>query len=289
MTDPSTCYADNLSQLSAEIVLHKAVGKSTRLMAVRCQGLAKTILPGQFVMIRPDGIVDPLIGRPLALFDVWYEDGEPAGIEVVYLVKGKLTSWLAQQPVGQSVQIWGPLGNGFAPEQAEHIVMVAGGIGQTPFLTVAKERLGQQQYGTPNRVAQRVPRMTLCYGARTAEYHAGVEQFEQTGIDVRLATDDGSIGHHGLVTDLLREVLRGEADLSQVLVLTCGPEPMMEAVAKVTADFNARCQVSLETPMACGIGICFTCVAPIATGDGWDYRRTCIEGPVFNASDVVWQ
>ena len=258
-------------------------------MAIRCEALARSILPGQFVMIRPTGLVDPLIGRPLALFDIWYEEGEPAGIDVVYLVKGKLTTWLADQPVGQTVEIWGPLGNGFTPAEAEHIVMVAGGIGQTPFLTVAKERLGHRTYGTPRRVAKSVPRVTLCYGARTAAYHAGVEQFQQTGVEVHLASDDGSVGHHGLVTELLRNVLGEESDLSQVLVLTCGPEPMMQAVAKVTSEFKVRCQVSLETPMACGIGICFTCVAPIATDEGWDYRRTCIEGPVFNASDVVWE
>lgn len=289
MTDPSTCYADQLTQLSAEIVRHEEVGTSTRLLAVRCEELAKAILPGQFVMIRPEGIGDPLIGRPLALFDIWYEDGQPTGIEVVYLVKGKLTTWLADQPVGQTVQIWGPLGNGFEPVEAEHIVMVAGGIGQTPFLCVAKERLGQLRYGTPPREAPPVAQLTLCYGARTAGYHAGVNRFQETGIDVRLATDDGSAGHHGLVTDLLREVLAEKADLANVLVLTCGPEPMLQAVSKVAAEFHVRCQVSLETPMACGIGICFTCVAPIATDDGqWDYRRTCIEGPVFDGQDVVW-
>ncbi|MFP6677055.1 MAG: dihydroorotate dehydrogenase electron transfer subunit [Pirellulaceae bacterium] len=288
MTSEGICYADNACHQAVEIVRHEEVGRSTRLLAVRCPEIAKRILPGQFVMLRPHGIYDPLIGRPLALFDVWYEGGEPAGIEVVYLVKGKLTSWLAEQAIGQTVEIWGPLGNGFDPQPTDHLVLVAGGIGQTPFLAVAKERLGIATFGLPNRNASNVSRITLCYGARTADYHAGVDRFQEVGIDVQLATDDGTAGHHGLVTTLLEKVLAGEPKALRTQVLTCGPERMMEAVAGVAAEFDLPCQVSLETPMACGIGICFTCVAAIATKDGWDYRRTCIEGPVFNAADVVW-
>jgi dihydroorotate dehydrogenase electron transfer subunit len=285
---PATCYADNLSQVAADIVGHEEVGRSTRLLTIRCPEVARSVLPGQFVMLRPAGMVDPLIGRPLAMFDVWYEAGEPAGIQVVYLVKGKLTTWLSGQGVGAQVELWGPLGNGFLPVDVQHLVMVAGGIGQTPFLSVAKERLGVATYGTPPRKTSPVPRTTLCYGARNADYHAAVSHFRDIGVDVRLASDDGSAGHHGLVTDLLRDLLGSEPDHSSTLVLTCGPEPMMEAVAAVAADFGVRCQVSLETPMACGIGICFSCVAAIATPDGWDFKRTCVDGPVFDASTVVW-
>jgi dihydroorotate dehydrogenase electron transfer subunit len=282
------CYADDTCHQVVEIVQHTEVGRSTRLLAVRCPEVARRILPGQFVMLRPHGIYDPLIGRPLALFDVWYESGEPAGIEVVYLVKGKLTRWLAEQSVGQTVEVWGPLGNGFEPLPADHLVLVAGGIGQTPFLAVAKERLQMATFGVPRRNAAKVDRITLCYGARTAEYHAGVDRFREIGLDVQLATDDGSAGHHGLVTELLHDLLDRDSKTTRIQVLTCGPERMMEAVSGVALEFGVPCQVSLETPMACGIGICFTCVAAIATNDGWDYRRTCIEGPVFNASDVVW-
>lgn len=289
MNHPATCYADRIVQTTAEIVRHEEVGKSTRLFAIRCPEMASLALPGQFFMIRPADLVDPLIGRPLALFDIWFEGEQPAGVEMIYLVKGKLTRWLAEQPVGSHVEVWGPLGNGFLPEPAEHLVMVAGGIGQTPFLAVAKERLGLQSFGVESQQAPPVSRVTLCYGARTAAYHAGVDRFRQAGVDVHLATDDGSTGHHGLVTDSLRQLLERETDQpTQTLVLTCGPEPMMAAVAAVAKEFQVPCRVSLETPMACGIGICFTCVAPIATAEGWDYRRTCIEGPVFNAQDVVW-
>jgi dihydroorotate dehydrogenase electron transfer subunit len=208
---------------------------------------------------------------------------------VVYLVLGKMTRRLAECKPGQKLNIWGPLGNGFSlpPGNSEHLVMVAGGIGQTPFMALAREALVLRRYGDPPRVPSApVHKVTLCYGARSADYFAGVEDFRQLGVDVRLSTDDGSLGHRGFVTDLLRQVL-GES--SRVRVVCCGPEPMMEAVADITAHAQVTCQVSLETPMACGIGICFSCVARVRDDAGaWDYQRTCVEGPVFEAARIVW-
>jgi dihydroorotate dehydrogenase electron transfer subunit len=165
--------------------------------------------------------------------------------------------------------------------------MVAGGIGQTPFLALAKEALGLKQYGEARRNISRASGVTFCYGVRTAEYFAGLEDFESLNIDLRLATDDGSRGQHGFVTDLLRQVLAEQPQ--NPLIVCCGPEPMMEAVAEISAQFKVPCQVSLETPMACGIGICFTCVAKVKQPDGsWDYKRTCVEGPVFDAELIEW-
>ena len=165
--------------------------------------------------------------------------------------------------------------------------MVAGGIGQTPFLACAQEALGHKQFGDPPRNQPRASRVTFCYGARTADYFAGLDDFERLGIDLRLATDDGSRGHHGFVTDLLKQVLAEQP--SHPHIVCCGPEPMMEAVAKIALAACVPCQISLETPMACGIGICFTCVAKIKQDDGsWDYKRTCVEGPIFDAACIEW-
>jgi dihydroorotate dehydrogenase electron transfer subunit len=165
--------------------------------------------------------------------------------------------------------------------------MVAGGIGQTPFLALAQEYLGCKRYGDLPRECAPAGKITLCYGARSEAYFAGLEDFSRLGIDLRLSTDDGSRGHCGLVTDLLRETL---ADRSlEPRVVCCGPEPMMAAVARLCQHEGVSCEVSLETPMACGIGICFTCVAMIREGEsGWDYKRTCVEGPVFDAEKIVW-
>ncbi len=105
-------------------------------------------------------------------------------------------------------------------------------------------------------------------------------------MEVLISTDDGSAGHHGLVTDQLTRVLDESPDCQ---IATCGPEPMLAAVARLAEARGVPCEVSLETPMACGIGICFSCVTRVKHGvDGWDYRRTCVEGPVFDAQRLAW-
>jgi dihydroorotate dehydrogenase electron transfer subunit len=246
-------------------------------------------------MLRLAGGDDPLLGRPLALYDTVLDaSGKPTGIDVVYLVVGKFTSRLAQLGPGAKLETWGPLGNGFAPIAARHLIMVAGGIGQTPFMALGREALGLRRYGeislgTPGAK----PRVTLCYGARSAEYLAGVDDFRNLGLDVRLSTDDGSAGRKGLVTDLLRSVLDEEpaaaAGEAATQIVVCGPERMIEAVAHLAHERNVPCRVSLETPMACGIGICFSCVTKVKDKSGeWDYRRTCVEGPVFDAETIVF-
>jgi dihydroorotate dehydrogenase electron transfer subunit len=285
-------YADSAVQPTVEIVENVRLARDTFRVRFRSPEIASRILPGQFLMLRLADLNDPLIGRPLAMYDV-------AGdcVDVVYLSKGKLTSRLQEFRPGQRLDVWGPLGNGFLPQPTEHLIMVAGGIGQTPFLALAKEYLGRQHFGTPPRRVLQAKQVTFCYGARTAEYLAGVEDFEQLSVEVRIATDDGSRGHHGLVTDLLKKVLVDAPPQSpspspqppSSRIVCCGPEPMMEAVAKIAAEKNVPCEVSLETPMACGIGICFTCVAKVRTADGeWDYKRTCVEGPVFDAAAIEW-
>ena len=289
MTNPlhAKYYADHAVQRRVAVLENVQLARDTWRVRFECPELARQVVPGQFLMLRLADRNDPLIGRPLALFDTVLHAGQPVGVDVVYLVKGKLTSQLAQFFPGQELDVWGPLGNGFSTEPIEHLIMVAGGIGQTPFLALGREFLGLRRYGQPPRDVTPARRVTLCYGARSADLLAGVAEFESVGIDVRIATDDGSRGRPGFVTDLLREVL-GESTAPRRIVC-CGPEPMMEAVAHVARDTETPCQVSLETPMACGIGICFTCVAKIRDSTGaWDYKRTCVDGPVFDAAMIEW-
>ncbi len=281
-------YADRAVYQAVDLIENVRLARDTYRVRFDCPEVARRITPGQFVMLRLSGCDDPLLGRPMALYDtVLGADGEPTGIDVVYRVMGKMTGRLANFVPGQTLEVWGPLGNGFTLPPTDHLVMVAGGIGQTPFLALAREVLGDQTYGDPPRTAGRVDRVTFCYGVRSAEFAAGVPDFEQTGTQVKISSDDGSLGHHGLVTDLLTAVL--DESREGVLVVCCGPEPMMEAVSQITIEAGVPCQVSLETPMACGVGICFSCVARVRLDDGeWDYKRTCVEGPVFDAERIVW-
>jgi dihydroorotate dehydrogenase electron transfer subunit len=242
-------------------------------------------VPGQFIMLRLAATDDPLLGRPLAMYDVVLDDaGTPWALDVVYLVVGKMTGRLQTVRAGEHIDVWGPLGNGFPPQSVDHLIMVGGGIGQTPFLALGQETLGRRTYGPADRPA-RAKRVTLCYGARTERLLACIEDFREAGIEVRVATDDGSTGHHGLVTELIEPLVR-EAD-GTCRILCCGPEPMMKAVAQLARQLQVPCLVSLETPMACGMGICFSCVAKVRDHEGgWDYRRSCIEGPVFDAEKI---
>jgi dihydroorotate dehydrogenase electron transfer subunit len=291
MTNPlhAAHYADSAVQRRVQVVENVRLARDTFRVRFECAEIARSIVPGQFLMLRLAGANDPLIGRAFAFYDtVLADSGEPRGIDVVYLAKGKFTRRLAELGPGQQLDVWGPLGNGFPAEAVEHLMMVAGGIGQTPFVALAAEFLGRRQYGTPARQVAISRQVTLCYGARNAEMLAGVEDFERLGVDVRLATDDGSCGHHGLVTEVLEQVLDDAADTPHRIVC-CGPEIMMQAVARLAARRGSPCQVSLETPMACGIGICFTCVAKVKdAAGGWDYKRTCVEGPVFDAANIEW-
>jgi dihydroorotate dehydrogenase electron transfer subunit len=280
------CYADQARHETVAVQQNVPIARDTFRVGFRCPPIASRVLPGQFLMVRLAAGDDPLLGRPLALYDVVPgADGQPEGLAIVYLTVGKMTRRLAGCNPGQPLEVWGPLGNGFPPTPTEHLVLVAGGIGQTPLLALAKEYLGQCTYGDPGREVPRAKKVTLCYGARNKEYFAGLDDFERAGVELRLSTDDGSSGRRGLVTDLIRPVV--EESRLACRIVCCGPEPMMEETAAIARRLGLPCQVSLETPMACGIGICFSCVAKVRGASGeWDYRRTCVEGPVFDAEDV---
>lgn len=268
--------------LVAPVIEHVQIARSTYRIRLECPALAAAIRPGQFVMLRLAAGDDPLLGRPFALYDTVLDaSGTPVAIDIVYLVLGKMTSRLVDVRVGDKLKVWGPLGNGFPAVECDHVALVAGGIGQTPFLAHIRDLLGTRGYGgqTPHRQAQRV---SVYYGVRTADLAAGVEDFRAAGATVHLATDDGSLGRKGYVTNLLREHAQPDH------VFGCGPEPMLHALAHVAAEWQTPCHVSLETPMACGLGICFSCVTKVVTPTGWDYRRVCVDGPIFDAACLVW-
>jgi dihydroorotate dehydrogenase electron transfer subunit len=282
-------YADSARQVRVKVIENVQLARDTYRVRFACPEIARRIIPGQFLMMRLAGLNDPLLGRPIALYDTIRDsNGEPYAIDVVYLTLGKMTRQLARCGENAELEIWGPLGNGFPPIATDHLIMVAGGIGQTPFYALGQEYLGVRQYGDPPRRVPTAKRVTLCYGVRSAALLAGVDDFRRVGIDVHVSSDDDTIGHHGLVTDLLKKLL-AEASSENRLVVCCGPEPMMHAVADLCRSHDTRCVVSLETPMACGIGICFSCVTKVRQeGGGWDWKRTCVEGPIFDATKIEW-
>ncbi|HZZ81085.1 MAG TPA: dihydroorotate dehydrogenase electron transfer subunit [Gemmataceae bacterium] len=273
----------SFAQVAAAVIANCPLARNTYLIRLRAPAIAEAIRPGQFVMLRLPTSTDPLLGRPFALYDTVLDDaGKPIGIDVVYLVVGKLTGLLAKAKPGDILDVWGPLGNGFPdPVGDQHVALVAGGIGQTPFLAQIRELLGARGYAG-QAARRRVQRVGLYYGVRSADLAAGVDDFRNAGATVHLASNDGSVGHHGFVTDLL-----AQHDAPQHL-FGCGPEPMLHALARQAERRGIPCHLSLETPMACGVGICFSCVTPVKTDGGWDYKRVCVDGPIFDARSLHW-
>jgi dihydroorotate dehydrogenase electron transfer subunit len=282
------------AQRTVTVLENVAIARDTFRLRLDDAAMAASIVPGQFLMIRPSSgtATDPLLGRPFALYDVVRDPaGRPTALDVVYLVVGRGTRALAACRPGDRLSVWGPLGNGFGPPPAGPVVFVAGGIGQTPFLALGRWWLGLAPYGDESGPAPPpgllATSATMLYGVRTAVYAAGVDDFRAAGISVELATDDGSAGHHGFVTDLLAERL-GRGD-RPARVVGCGPPMMLAALSRLVARHGVACDLSLENHMACGFGVCFSCVAPIRQADGTtDLRRVCVEGPIFPAAAVDW-
>ena len=201
---------------------------------------------------------------------------------VVYLVRGAFTRGMAELPVGGTVSAVGPLGGAFSrPASAEATaVMVAGGVGAPPLYFHASELV---RTGFP------VDRITVINGARTASMLIAGDDFVALGVDARITTDDGSAGVRGLVTDELRRMLDAGPVSS---VCACGPTPMLRAVADVCAASSTPCQISVETLMPCGMGVCMGCVVKRrdpASETGFSYARACHDGPVFDAQELIWE
>ena len=267
----------------APVVEQVRLARDTFRLRFHAPALAAAIQPGQFLMLRLPHRTDPLLGRAFALYDTAGET-----VDIVYYVVGKMTKLMAQLQAGDAVEVCGPLGQPF-PSYAgyEQLVTVGGGIGQTPMLALLKRALGLKGYG--GQPAKReVPLASFYYGVRSAESLAGLEDFRATGAEIHLATDDGSTGFKGYVPQLVEKHHQEGRLATKQRWVGCGPEPMMHALAGVAAKVSVPLDLSLETPMACGVGICFSCVTKVKTDGGWDYRRVCVEGPVFEAERLVW-
>jgi len=252
---------------------HK-VGPGVHLLRLAAPALAAAARPGQFVMLRVSPGPEPLLARPFSVHGV--EDGE---LLILYQVVGRGTALLQEAVRGQELLTWGPLGRGFELD-GQCPALVAGGMGIAP-LAFAAERLEQEgaafsaMYGISSREA---------FTAWDAVSGEGGFYLEDWGW--RAASEDGSVGARGLVTGLLQEALALPASQRPGCVLACGPLPMLKAAASLCAEQGVPCQVSLEAPMACGVGACLGCAVPAAAGG---YLRACQEGPVMDAAAVDWE
>lgn len=235
-------------------------------MTLESQGLAEQVAaPGQFLHLKCGP--GQLLRRPISICN-WSARRDL--IRLVFSVRGEGTAWLSQRQVGESLDVLGPLGNGFSMKSGASYLLVGGGIGVPPLLGCAVQGGGA---------------CTAVLGFRSARQAMLLEEFGQACPGgVRLATDDGSLGHHGFVDALVAQELESHPGL-YAGVLACGPKPMLRAVAAVCARYEVDCQVSLEERMGCGVGACLVCACPTVDGG---YAHVCKDGPVFPAQEVDW-
>jgi dihydroorotate dehydrogenase electron transfer subunit len=227
--------------------------------------------PGQFVMVKVSEGGFPLLRRPLGI-----HDAGPGGIELFFKVSGQGTELLARKKPGDRLDIIGPLGKGFtvaAAPKGARAFLVGGGRGIAPLYFLARE------------LAAAGAKPVVFYGGRTAADIPLRGKLEKAGFEVLCSTDDGSFGFAGFVTELVgREVAKEKP----AVVYACGPDPMMKALAAVTAKHGVPAEFSLESVMGCGVGACWGCVHRIRSGSGDGWIKICEEGPVFPGERVVW-
>ncbi len=266
--------------IDATVIANARLSRDYSVLSLAAPEVGTRTQPGQFVMVKPAGITDPLLRRPFSVFEVLRDDaGEVTGVSILNKRAGRSTKKLYDLERGDVVSCLGPLGLPFKPVAAPaEAWMIAGGVGLAPFATLAE-----------SLAASRTP-STLFYGARTAEELFYLDFFERLGIKIVLTTEDGGRGTKGRITIPLEAALKN-VGAHGAMVYACGPEPMLEAVAKLAARYNQPSQVSVERVMGCGLGGCYSCVvlARGAAGGTPHHTRTCIEGPVFDAQRVVWE
>ena len=252
-------------ELNCKILEVTTLPSGAVTMTFESNGMAAQIAtPGQFVHVKCGAA--NLLRRPISICN-WSADRDL--IRMVFEDRGEGTHWLAQRTVGESLDILGPLGHGFTMAPEGRYLLVGGGIGVPPMLGCAAH------CGHDN---------VAILGFRSQQNAMLLEEFSKVCAGVRLATDDGSLGHHGFVDALVRQEL--EKDNSFTAVLACGPKPMLRNVAKVADEFGVPCQVSMEERMGCGIGACLVCACK--TKDGHQ-KHACKDGPVFDSKEVDWE
>ena len=260
-------------QVAARVAAMRQVGAYTAL-TVGAPGIADRTLPGHFLAVQVGGPESSmLLRRAFAIYDV-HPTGRYGGtVEVVFAVHGKGTAWLASQRPGDPLDVVGPLGKPFRlPVEPVTTTLVGGGYGSAPLLPLAAA------------LRERGCQVDMVLGAASADRLFGVLEARRTARSVVVTTDDGSSGSRGRVSDVLPRLLAGSD-----VAYACGPMGMLRAVADLAAAAGVPAQVAVEESMACGIGVCMTCVLPVVGDDGLTRMvRSCVEGPVFAGDRVRW-
>jgi dihydroorotate dehydrogenase electron transfer subunit len=270
---------DRATRVHATMVVERReLATGVILLRLDAPELSNATRPGQYVMAIP-----PSGEAAATALGIYEAEGKHASI--LFFITGKRTRELAELHRGDSLDVFGPLGNGFdLSSDVRDVAVVAGGVGVASVLLCARA------------LVRAGARVRFYYGARTAELLVDAQRFSDAGCELVLATDDGTFGNRGFITDSLAGARRPE------LIFACGPTPMLRAVARIADEFGVRAQLALEETFACGVGGCWGCVVPIVAtsaqapqfppaelgGSDVVYARICKEGPVFWADELRW-
>ena len=265
----------NAKQVIAEIVSNKKVG-AYHHMVFAVGDIANAAKPGNFVAISVGGERSQLVLRRAFAIYRTFDRGASGGLlEIVVAPHGAGSTWLANQQPGVKIDLIAPLGTAFGiPTEPVRALLVGGGYGSAPL------------FGLSDVLKNRGCRVDMVIGASTAMKIYAPLDGKRSVSSLTITTEDGSTGKTGKVTDVLREIITSnEIDI----VYSCGPMGMLEAINNITEEFNLMHQCSIEESMACGIGVCMTCVLPIKGEDGQiRMLRSCIDGPVVAGESVIW-
>jgi dihydroorotate dehydrogenase electron transfer subunit len=263
------------AQLLAPIVSNKKVGQYHQII-INVGDLAALCKPGNFVAINVGGDTSSMIlRRAFAISRVSVNSTFGGTMELIVAPHGQGSRWLCAQGEGAVLDIVAPLGTAFGiPTEAVPVLLVGGGYGSAPL------------FGLAEVLNARGCRVDMILGASTASKIYAPMEGKRAVNSMRIYTEDGSMGQAGRVTDPIPEIIR---DLDIAVVYSCGPMPMLSAITKITDEFSVVHQCAVEEAMACGIGVCMTCVLPVENEDGTvSMLRSCIDGPVMDGSKVQW-
>lgn len=267
---------------SGEILGHKKYGEHYHSLTIVSPDIGEKVRPGQFVNMRCGTNQANILRRPFSVYRVHKRGGWASTIEIVFDIRGPGTKYLSELRGHNSVNLVGPLGRGFVlPTRRAHCLLVGGGIGAAPLFFLADELRNEGH------------RVDVILGARDGGLLLNAIDARRLASVCITTTEDGSVGTQGRVTDVLVETMER---CGTEVVYACGPHPMLAAVSRVCAEQQVPVQVAVEELMACGYGVCMTCVMPLrrkprkdeAPEDAVVYARSCTEGPVFNGAAVVW-
>lgn len=256
--------------LMEKIISNREVCPDIFEMTIRSDYIAQRAKPGQFINIKCCEGLNTILRRPISICSV---NRNGSTITILFQKKGTGTEYLSKKNPGDFLDLIGPLGGSFdLSDQYEKIAVIGGGIGIFPLLFLLKESKSIHK--------------TAFIGFRNKDNSVLMDDFKVNTHELLVSTDDGSMGYKGFITDLLEERIMTE---KYDIIYTCGPELMMKKAVDTAIKYGIKCQASLEQRMGCGIGACLACACKIKTGDGWQYKRVCKDGPVFWGEEVEFR